>query len=166
MAAAAVGHELKPSALIVLMLLAGCAAPAPKPVSKPAVAVKPAVSLAEEYLNELGEVQGLSPDQARRELAELTTAKRLASADRFRVVVLVARDDRGDWERALKTLDDLPSDPDPRAQALLDTLRRLLHARLDLRTQAARTQELQDRIQQIKTLEKDLQQRNEAPKPP
>jgi hypothetical protein len=147
---------------LVVLLLGGCAVPP----SRPAEPLRSAAPVAELYLDELSAVQGMNAEQARRELADLTVARRLTGAERFRLAVLAARDERGDWERALKTLDELPPNADLRAQALIEMLRKTLHGRLDLRQQSARAQELQDRIQQIKALEKDLQQRNEASKTP
>lgn len=121
--------------------------------------------MVERYLSELGRAQLLNPDQSRREVADLNADKRLDNTQRFRLAALLARDDHGDWERAIKALDGL-DDLDPRAQALVDTLKKSLRARFDLRQQTARVLELLERIQQIKALEKDLQQRNELRKTP
>jgi hypothetical protein len=41
-------------------------------------------------------------------------------------------------------------------------MKRSLRARIELRQQSARAQELQDKLDQIKTLEKSLQQRTPA----
>ena len=127
----------------------------------------PAVTLSSErYLTELTRAQLLSLEQCRREVADLNAEKRLDSVERFRLAALLARDEHGDWERAIKALDSLADDPDPRAQALVDTLKKSLRARYDLRQQTSRVTELQERIEQIKALEKDLQQRNEPRKTP
>jgi hypothetical protein len=62
-------------------------------------------------------------------------------------------------------LNALP-EPDARTQALLDLMKKSLRTRLELTQQTARTQELQDKLTQIKALEKSLQQRNGTPKTP
>lgn len=128
--------------------------------------VLPVTLLSERYLTELTRAQLLSLEQCRREVADLNAGRRLDSGERFRLAALLARDDHGDWERAIKALDGLAGDPDPRAQALVDTLKKSLRARHDLRQQTSRVTELQARIEQIKALEKDLQQRNEPRKTP
>lgn len=121
--------------------------------------------LADRYLAEIGDVQGLSGERFRRALNELNGEKHLDRVQRFRLAVLLLRDEHGDWERALKALEGLADDADPRAGGLIDLLRKSLRMRLDLRQQTARAADLQERIQQIKTLEKDLQQRSEPTKP-
>lgn len=123
----------------------------------------PALTLAERYLMELGEVQAMSVEQSRRELNELMASKRLDKPRRLRLAAVLARDEHGDWDRALKMLEGLANDDDPRSQVLMDLLRKSWRTRLALRQQDARVTELQQRIQQIKTLEKDLQQRSESP---
>lgn len=167
----------------LLLLAAGCTL-LPKPPVKPAVPKAPpadsvplrpehpgasiapslpAPTLAERYLMELSEVQAMSVEQSRRELNELTASKRLDKPRRLRLAAVLARDEHGDWDRALKMLDGLANDDDPRSQVLMDLLRKSWRTRLALRQQDARVTELQQRIQQIKTLEKDLQQRSETP---
>jgi len=69
------------------------------------------------------------------------------------------------FERSLKSL-AMIDDVDPRAHTLLDLMKKSLSARIELRQQAARAQELQDKLDQIKALEKTLQQRNTLPKSP
>ncbi len=135
-------------------------------VSLPLADVKPAPLTVELYLTELGKIQGLSGEQGRRELTELNTEKRLDKFQRFRLAALLSRDDHGDWERGLKALEGFAEDGDPPTQALADLLRKLLRTRVDLRQQTARVGELQQRIQQIKALEKDLQQHSEPAKTP
>jgi len=49
---------------------------------------------------------------------------------------------------------------DARAQPLIDLMKKSLRARIELKQQTARAQELQDKLDQIKALEKSLQQRN------
>ena len=135
-------------------------------VDLPLTDAKPAALTVELYLAELEKIQGLSGEQSRRELTELNTEKRLDKMQRFRLGALLSRDDHGDWERGLKALEGLSEESDPRTQALVEILRKLLRTRLDLRQQTARVGELQQRIQQIKALEKDLQQRSEPAKTP
>lgn len=171
----------------LLLVAAGCA-PVPKPLVKnpvPKVTVKShadvapvkpeapkltvsessssSSSLAERYLMELSEVQAMTIEQSRRELNELATGKRLDKPRRLRFAAVLAREEHGDWDRALKMLEGLTSENDPRSQVLVDLLRKSWRMRLELRQQDARVTELQQRIQQIKTLEKDLQQRSETP---
>lgn len=134
------------------------------PVSPPVV--QPVILAADRYLIELGNVQALNTDQIRREVAMLNVEKRLDNTQRFRLAALLARDEHGDWERAIKALDGLGDDPDPRAQALVAILKKSLRARVELRQQTARVVELLERIQQIKALEKNLQQRIEPLKTP
>ena len=135
-------------------------------VDLPLTDAKPAALTVELYLAELEKIQGLSGEQSRRELTELNSEKRLDKMQRFRLGALLSRDDHGDWERGLKALEGLPEGSDPRTQTLVEILRKLLRTRLDLRQQTARVGELQQRIQQIKALEKDLQQRSEPAKTP
>lgn len=120
-------------------------------------------SLAERYLMELSEVQAMSVEQSRRELNELASGKQLDKPRRLRLAAVLAREEHADWDRALKMLEGLTNDGDPRSQVLVDLLRKSWRLRLELRHQDARVTELQKRIQQIKTLEKDLQQRSETP---
>ncbi len=134
------------------------------PVSQPVV--QPVITTAERYVTELSNAQGLTTAQIRREVAALNTDKRLDNTQRFRLAALLSRDEHGDWERAIKALDGLGDDPDPRAQALVAILKKSLRARFELRQQTARVIELQERIQQIKALEKNLQQRIEPLKTP
>lgn len=171
----------------LLVIAAGCA-PVPKPLAEnpiakstvtshadvaavktgapePALAdsISSPLSPAERYLAELGDVQAMSAEQNRRELSELNNGRRLDKISRFRLAAVLARDEHGDWERALKMLEGLTNDNDPRSHALVDLLRKSLRTRIELRQQGARVAELLQRIQQIKTLEKDLQQRSETP---
>jgi len=137
-----------------------------KSVSEPLPPSPSSPASAELYLALLGEVHGLTGEQSRRELAELNTAKRLDRAQRFELAALLSRDEHGDWERAMKALDGWADEVDPRTLALIDILRKSLRARLDLRQQTARVAELQQRIEQIKALEKDLQHRSGSTKTP
>jgi hypothetical protein len=111
-------------------------------------------------------VAALSPEQRRRELAGLDGERRLDDARRFQLAALLEREDSVDsLERSLKSLGTL-TDLDARTQALVELMKRSLKARIELRQQTARAQELQDKLDQIKALEKSLQQRNGAPRTP
>lgn len=117
-------------------------------------------------LSELSRVAALSPEQRRRELSALDNERRLDDAKRFQQAALLEREDNVDaFERSLKSLAAI-DDSDPRAHALLDLMKKSLTARIELRQQTARAQELQDKLDQIKALEKTLQQRNTPPKSP
>ena len=65
----------------------------------------------------------------------------------------------------VKTLGAI-TDLHPRAQPLTELMKKSLKARIELKQQTARTQELQDKLDQIKALEKSLQQRNIPDKTP
>ncbi|MEW5967151.1 MAG: hypothetical protein AB1720_09205 [Pseudomonadota bacterium] len=149
---------VKPLLLAVLLLTLGaCAQFADSPALR---ALQPETG-AHAMLGELSRVASLSAEQRRRELAGLEGA-RLDDARRFQLAALLERDDSPDApERGLRALNAL--DPsDARAQALVELMKRSLRARIELRQQSARAQELQDKLDQIKTLEKSLQQRTPA----
>ena len=111
-------------------------------------------------LGELARVDALTPEQRRHEVAALDGVRRLDDARRFQLAALLEREDSEEsLERSLKTLNAL-AETDARTQALLDLMKRSLKARIELRQQTARNEELQDKIDQIKALEKSLQQRN------
>ena len=117
-------------------------------------------------LNELSRVATLSPEQRRRELATLDAERRLDNSRRFQLAALLEREDSAEaLERSLKNLATI-DDVDARAQTLLDLMKRSLTARIELKQQTARAQELQDKLDQIKALEKTLQQRSTLPKSP
>lgn len=141
----------------LLMTLGACAQLADAPALR---ALQPD-SGAHAMLGELARVATLSADQRRRELATLESG-RLDDARRFQLAALLERDDSPDApERGLRALNAI--DPsDARAQALVEVMKRAFRARLEARQQATRAQELQDRLEQIKTLEKSLQQRPPA----
>ena len=121
---------------------------------------------AQSLLNELSRVATLSPEQRRRELAALDSERRLDDAKRFQLAALLEREDNAEaLERSLKTLAAIDG-VDARAQTLIDLMKKSLAARIDLRQQTARAQELQDKLDQIKALEKTLQQRSTLPKSP
>lgn len=117
-------------------------------------------------LGELSRVGSLSPEQRRRELAELEGLRHLNSARRFQLAALLEREDTVEaFERSLKLLNAMP-EGDARTQALLDLMKRSLRTRLELKQQVTRTQELQGKLEQIKALEKSLQQRNGSTRTP
>ncbi|MGE5319018.1 MAG: hypothetical protein ACM3KD_02440 [Hyphomicrobiaceae bacterium] len=117
-------------------------------------------------LSELSRVAALSPEQRRRELAALDGERRLDDAKHFQLAALLEREDSVDaFERSLKNLAAIDS-VDPRSQTLIELMKKSLTARIELRQQTARAQELQDKLDQIKALEKTLQQRSTLPKSP
>jgi hypothetical protein len=110
-------------------------------------------------LSALARVAKLSPEQRRREIAELEGVRRLDATRRFQLAALLEKEDTLEaQERSLKLLAGLPRD-DARTRALLDLMRQSIRTRIELGQQTARTQELQDKLDQIKALEKSLQQR-------
>jgi len=139
----------------LLLTLGACATPLERPAS-PLPAEKGAPAL----LSELARVDALTPEQRRREAAALEGVRRLDDARRFQLAALLEREDSVEsLEQSLKILNNL-AETDARTQALLDLMKRSLKARIEIRQQTARNQELQDKIDQIKALEKSLQQRN------
>lgn len=117
-------------------------------------------------LGELARVAGLSPEQRRRELGHLDGDRRLDDDRRFRFAALLEREDTTEaLERSLKLLGAITGG-DEQAQVLVELMKKSLRGRLELRAQNARVQDLQDRIEQIKALEKSLQQRNVPTKTP
>lgn len=117
-------------------------------------------------LGELARVDGLTPEQRRRELAELEGVRRLDAARRFQLAALLEREDSTEsLERSLKILNTL-AEPDARTEALLKLMKASLRSRIELKQQTARAQELQGKLEQIKALEKSLQQRNGTSKTP
>jgi hypothetical protein len=156
----------KPVLFAALLLTLGACAIPPNP-ERPASRIPPfepaAPALAK--LSELARVAALSPEQRRREQADLESGRR-DEAKRFSLAALLEREDSVEaLERSLKILSSM-DEADPRSQALIDLLKRSLKARLDLKQQTTRAQELQDKLEQIKALEKSLQQRNVPPKTP
>jgi hypothetical protein len=156
---------LKPVLLAGLLLtLNACVAP-PAP-ERPAVRTSQTVPGGTALLGELARVAALPAEQRRRELAELEGERRLDDARRFQLAALLEREDGVEaLERSLKILGAF-TETDPRAQTLLDLMKRSLKARIELRQQTARAQELQDKLEQIKALEKSLQQRTIPAKTP
>ena len=149
----------------LLLTLSACVIP---PVPDQAVVShsRGAGSGALAYLNELSRVAALTPEQRRRELAGLDAERRLDDARRFQQAALLEREDSADaFEHSLKSLASI-DDTDPRVQAVFELMRRSLKTRIELKQQTARAQELQDKLDQIKALEKTLQQRSTVPKSP
>lgn len=150
--------------ILLATLLAALAACATAPDQ--AALVSQSDSGAPAMLGELARVSGLPAEQRRREIAELDAGRRLDVARRFQLAALLAHDDAGEsLERSLKLLNALGA-PDARTAALLDLMKESLKVRLELKQQTARAQELQGRLEQIKALEKSLQQRNGGGKTP
>jgi hypothetical protein len=111
-------------------------------------------------LSELARVAALSPEQRRRELASLEGGRRLDDIRRFQLAALAEREDNTDaYERGIKALAAM-EEGDPRSQALVELLKRSLKARIEIKQQTARADELQGKLDQIKALEKSLQQRS------
>lgn len=148
----------KPLLLAALLLTLGACA---QFADSPALRALQPENGAQAMLAELSRVGSLSAEQRRRELAALE-GSRLDDARRFQLAALLERDDSPDApERGLRALNAL--DPaDARAQALVEMMKRTLRARIELKQQTARAQELHDKLDQIKTLEKSLQQRPPA----
>ena len=146
----------------LLLTLGACTTPLERPTF---TALQTGLG-ASALLNELTRVAALSPEQRRRELAGLEGERRLDDARRFQLAALLEREDSVEaLERSLTTLATI-TDLNPRAQPLADLMKKSLKARIALKQQTARTQELQDKLDQIKALEKSLQQRNIPDKTP
>ena len=146
----------------LILTLSACAVP----VERPVLFASPTERGAAAMLGELSRVAALSADQRRRELTGLEGERRLDDARRFQLAALLEREDSVEaLERSLKSLNAM-ADGDTRTQTLLDLMRKSLRTRIELKQQTARTQELQDKLDQIKALEKSLQQRSTLPKSP
>ena len=145
-----------------MLMLGACAAPLERPTSRAPQNELDAAAL----LSELARVASLSPEQRRRELAGLEGERRLDDARRFQLAALLEREDSEEaLERGLKSLGAI-AEIDSRARPLTELMKRSLKARIELKQQTARAQELQDKLEQIKVLEKSLQQRNEPSRTP
>lgn len=152
----------RPSGLLagLLLILNACALPPDGPAPR----ARPSEPGASTWVSELARVSALSADQRRRELAELENA-RLNDTRRFQLAALLERDDSVEaLERSLKTLAAI--NDDARSQALIELMKKSLRARIENKQLAARNAELQDKLEQIKALEKSLQQRSAPPKTP
>lgn len=147
-----------------LMLTLGACTTVP---AQPAFRIPPPAVLDTTALSsELARVAALSAEQRRRELATLESERRLDDERRFLLAALLEREESVDaLERSLKTLGAL-GEVDARTHALLDLMKRSLRARIELRQQTLRAQELRDKLDQIKALEKSLQQRTPPPRIP
>lgn len=114
---------------------------------------------------ELVQVSLLSADLQRSERARLDTDKPTGARLQFRLgLLLVREDDSALLERGMRILSGIRP-ADGQAQAVLELVLAQAKSQSDLRRQTARLQELQTRIDQIKALEKSLQQREDPPKP-
>jgi len=153
---------LKPTIVAGLLLtLTACA----EVQELPALSNMQIGSSAAMMLNELSRVAALSPEQRKRELAALESG-RIDDSRRFQAAALLDREDSVEaLERGLKNLNAL-SDVDARAQPLVDQMKKSFKARIELKVQSVRAQELQDKLDQIKALEKTLQQRTAPPAKP
>lgn len=153
---------LKPVLLIVASLLLAACAASPERAAAPGVPQGLGVTA---LSSELARVATLTPEQRRRELALLDAERRLDDARRFQQAALLEREENAEaLERGLKSLGAL-GELDPRARPLVELMKRSLRARLELRQQAAQTQALQEKLDQIKALENSLQQHATPEKP-
>jgi hypothetical protein len=145
----------------LLLTLSACALPPESPAPR-ARQAEPTTSV---LINELARVSALSAEQRRHELADLE-GSRLDDNRRFQLAALLERDDSVEaLERSLKTLTAI-GELDARSQSLIDLMKRSLRARIENSQLTARNAELQDKLEQIKALEKSLQQRNAPLKTP
>jgi hypothetical protein len=136
------------------------------PAERPAPRINPSASVTSVLLSELARVAALTPEQRRRELADLDSMRRLDDARRFQLAALLEREDSTEaYERGLKALAAM-DEGDPRSQSLVDLLKRSFKLRIELKQQTARADESQDKLDQIKALEKSLQQRSTPGKAP
>ena len=155
--------------LVLCFALGACALPPPKPPARTAPAEPPAAApsglVVTDARDILARVAALGSEQQRAELARLDDDRALGPGAQFRLALLLGRDENPvAIERGLKLLGQIPADG-ARAQTVLELAKSALRAQLEARRQAARAQELQTRIDQLKALEKSLQQRDDAPKP-
>lgn len=150
--------------VLLAVLLSGLAACSVQPPSeRPAPRPGP---VAPALLTDLARIANLAPEQRRRELAALENGRRLDDARRFQLAALLEREDSVEaYERGLKALAAM-EEADSRTKALVELLKRTLKDRIELKQQTARADELQDKLDQIKALEKSLQQRSSPAKAP
>ncbi|OZA14438.1 MAG: hypothetical protein B7X94_00955 [Hydrogenophilales bacterium 17-62-8] len=154
------------SVLLAVLLLGLGACSVLPPSERLAPRSSPVAPAMPTLLSDLARVANLSPEQRRRELATLDNGRRLDDAKRFQLAALLEREDSAEaYERGLKALAAM-EETDSRTQALADLLKRTLKARLELKQQTARADELQGKLDQIKALEKSLQQRSSHAKAP
>lgn len=158
-------------AVLLALVLTACATPDPA-VPEPAPA-KPAAKTSrhtaeslglDAVLDQLRDVGRLNADAARAERTRLERDRAVESAGQFRLALLLAReDDPANLERAQRLIQDLPVEA--AASPVLDLVRQRIASQLEARRQAARSAELQTRIEQLKALEKSIQQREEPVRP-
>jgi len=154
------------SVLFAGLLLGLGACSTVSPPERPAPRINPSGPGTSVLLSELARVATLTPEQRRRELADLEIGRRLDDTRRFQLAALLEREDSADaFERGLKALAAM-EEADSRTQALVELLKRSLKVRIELKQQTARAEELQDKLEQIKALEKSLQQRSTPGKAP
>lgn len=153
-------------ALFTCVLLSACTLPpAPAAVPGPGPIRSEKALDSSDALDELVRLDSQSVDAQRMERNRLDGERLTSTRLQFRLALLLGRDeDPVSQERALKLLGAIDTS-DARAKALVDLTKAGLKAQLDARRQAGRAQELQARIEQLKALEKSLQQRDDAPKP-
>lgn len=115
---------------------------------------------------ELARVAALAPEQRRHELVALDAERRVDDGKRFQYAALLEREEGIEaFERALKSLGAIDA-ATPRARAVIELMKRALRARIELRQQSAQAQVLQEKLDQIKALEKSLQQHSTPPRTP
>lgn len=152
-------------ALLLLPVLAStaCASLPLPPDAAPPIPV-PTASSATALLDVLVRLPpNQPPELLRADIARLDSERTLSVNTRFKLAILLGRtDDPADIERGLKILAGLEGESKA-AQALIDLASEMLRARLGVQRQHARAAELQQRIDQIKALEKSLQQRDVSP---
>jgi hypothetical protein len=152
------------SSVLILALGACGGLPLPEATSN-STAQSPTLLSTTDALEVLASLSRLSPDAQHQELLKPRTGHLQNASSLFRFALLLGRDsDVGQQERGLKILDGLDG-ADARAQAVIDLARTGLIAQIEAHRQAQRAGELQDRIDQIKALEKSLQQRDVKPAP-
>ena len=152
--------------LLTCALLGACTLPPAPAIEQSPAQTRTQTSLdSAEALDELVRLGSQSADAQRAERARLDGERPGSARLQFRFALLLGRDDDpAAQERALKLLGTIDTN-DARTQALIDLTKASLKAQLDARRQSSRAQELQARIEQLKALEKSLQQRDDAPKP-
>lgn len=157
---------LKPALVVVLSLcLNACVLP-PQRAAADAAVGDPAALRASTFADVLARVAVLSPEQRRRQLADLDGERRPDPAlQLLRAALLERQDEVEALERSHKILAAI-TPTDDATRALVDLMKRTLKARIDLAQQTQRAQALQDKLDQLKTLEKSLQQRNAPAKQP
>lgn len=149
---------LKPAFVAVLLLsLSACVLP---PHAAGVNFRDPAELRAATFADELARIAVLSPEQRRRELADLDAGHPPDASRQFRRAALLEREDDVEaLERSHKILAAI-TPADDAARALIELMKRALKARIVLAQEAQRAQALEQKLEQIKALEKSLQQRS------